>query len=500
MLIDRFPYKVARKYPKKKPVPPEVVAFLSGASGRVEIVKERTKRSVFAVYGDKDTTHPIYYLKYDHPLRWSDKVKGPLRPKVKKEYLITRCLSDLKVPVVEPVFCAWTAFQGIFVSKAVVGVNFDDQWRRVKNAPNLRQAFLTSWRALILAVLQNNLYHPDFHAGNIMAVQDGQVFSCFLIDVVDVKICRRLSEWRILQNLRSLEAMYHELNQEERAFMVSDLPGCLRNMPALEIWNRLRQHSVQVFYRKGWRHLKERVYDKESLVHIIDDNERICRLRKDVLSLPQALAVIAAHKNKPAGDSSPEFPVKEWPGVKATTVKSQETAYFVYEYDKKKPFFFSPPEIISWFNSWGMHTAGFAVPRPLALIGEKGRSRYVIFDSVSGENLAGVLSRAESRSDGSLDILFQRLYAYLCRMYAWKIIPIRIKLTDFMVTPEGRLFFIACNNLKFNCRITKRSWTNDIRRLARDMPPGAAEAFWPWLRIRGDPPLFDFITETMDRW
>ncbi len=487
MQIHQFPYDSARKYPRTAAVPPEVAAFLKGASCQATTVKDRAKRSVFSVYAKQEPSRPAYFVKFDHPLRWLDKAKGPVRPKVKKEYQITRRLFDLQVPVIEPVFCSWTPFLGVFVSRALPGaVGFGTQWRRVKDDPVLRQAFLKQWRWLLITVLQNNLYHSDFHSGNILTVKNGNDFTFFLVDVVDIKICRRLSERQILQNLRTLADFCRELKREEKIFLVSGLPGKLQNFSAEAIWRKIQEHTVRVFYQKGWRHLRERVYKKESLVHFIDDdpNHRYW-IGKGALSLSTAKAVIAAYKTG-CRENIRQMTARK-SGRAAVRMENKGAVYLVQEYGKQRRPLFRSAAMKTWFTSWAMFTAGFAVPRPLVLAREKRGSGFIVFAPVEGQKLPELLGREGELTHGNREILFQALYDSMCRLYAWRIVHNRLQLAHFVVTAENRLILLPSDGWGVNRRITRRRWQKDKRRLLQNMPPPAAEAFRQWLKTRDNP-------------
>ncbi len=478
MQIDGFSYQRARIYPKDAVMPSEIASFLEGNAAHIGTLKERVKRSVFKVYAQKNDADPRYFLKYDHPPLLKDKGKGLIRPKVKWEYRITRRLFDLGIPVIEPVFCAWTFKNGIFVSKAIPGaIPFAARWEEIKQRPKARPGFIAELRRLLDIILKNNIDHPDLHGGNVLTVHRGNEFGFFLVDVFGVKIRPRLSQRQTLQNLRIIADIRNDLKKDEIAFLLSGLPGVFHAKGYAEIWSRIIDHCVEVFYQKGFRHGRERIYKKKAYLHIVKNTEGTYRIRKNTLTLSAAKAVIARHKA--VCEDQPEQLLKNSPHRCVSRVYDDHAAYVVKQYPQKKLMPFSPART-SWFNTWGLRLASFPAPAPLALLeGNKGNG-FIIFEHIAGESLADRMARTlEQQKD--LEPLFEQCFNFILNLCCWRIYCKNLKLDDFIIDGNDRLFLISDNGLVFNRQITPKDWKRQKMKMLQGEPYKCLAAFEKWL-------------------
>ncbi len=480
MKIDGFSYKRARMFPKDAVVPPEVISFLEGNIAHIGTLKERVKRSVFKIYAEKNDAEPVYFLKYDHPPLLKDIGKGLIRPKVKWEYRITRRLFELGVPVIEPVFCAWTRKDGIFVSKAIPGARtFETEWEKIKQSPDSRRGFIAELRRLLDLILKNNIYHPDLHGGNVLTIRQGDAFRFFLVDVFGVRIRKRLSERQTLQNLRIIADMRNDLEEDEIAFLISGLPGVFHAAGYVEVWSRIIDHYVEVFYQKGFRHGRERIYKKKKYIHIIKDATGTFRIRKNTLTPSVAKAVIARHKA--VREANPKRLLKNSAHRCVSRVHVNDSDYVVKEYRRKKPFRRYGEAQTSWYNTWGLHLALLPAAEPLALFYEKKGSGFIIFENIAGESLADRMSKTFAQQK-NLEPLFEQYFNFIVNLCCWKIYCKNLKPADFIINGNDRLFLIADNGLVFDRQMTPKDWERQKKKMLQGEPRNPMAAFGQWLK------------------
>lgn len=492
MRIDQLTYN-RFKYDSARAVPPEIKALLNGVpAGKVEVLKERAKRSVFMVYAATDSDRPAYFLKYDHPVKAKDRIKGWVRPKVAKEYRMTRRLFDLGVPVVEPVFCARSGSKGIFVSRAIPdAVSFGHRWLAIKDDPAARQAFLRQWRQLLEIMLENNLYHQDVHSGNILTVNSGDGFDFFLVDAVDVRVCRRLSEKQALQSLKIVTDWGHWLTENERAVLLGGLPGVLGRLDHQTIQQRLAAQAVRQFYRKDWRHLRHRIFDKDSLVHIVDDTDGTFWINHETaLNVSDARKIIAQHATACRRENGDGAVLPGGGRQHRSVVTLDRGRWEVIEYDDMRRQWWrgrrAALDVRGWFNLWGLAAVGLAGPLPLALFRAQTGTGYIITEYVAGGPLPDLLAGTDDRE---ASFLFQMLYDYLRGLHTWKIICRQLQPDDFIVTADKRLVLTDWDDITFNRWRPRRNVSGYVRQITRgmgrEMDRDSATRFEQWLATAG---------------
>ncbi len=488
MRIDQIKYD-GFKYDPADAVPPEITAVLAGKPiGKVAALKERAKRSVFMVYTAPDPDRPAYFLKYDHPVKAKDRIKGRLRPKVAKEYRITRRLFDLNVPVVEPLFYARAGARGVFVSRAISdAVSFGKRWLAIKDVPAARQAFLNEWRRLLVVMLENNLHHKDFHSGNILTVKSSDGFGFFLVDAVDVRICRRLSEKQAVQSLKIVADWGHWLTESELSALLEGLPGVLGRMDYQAIRQKLADHVVRQFYRKDWRHLRHRIFDKDSLVHIIDDTDGTFWLNHEAtLTVSEARAIISRHTADCRRKNSDGAILWDGSRQRRSVVEFDRDRREVVEYDNRSGRWWrgrrAAPDIKGWFTLWGLATAGLAGPRPLALFRAQTGTGYIITEYVDGRTLPECLAEAD---EPDASFLCRLLYDYLRGLYTWKIAAHQLRTADFSVTDHQKVVLTAWDDITFNKWLPRRNLSWYIQQVVGGMDQASADRFKNWLATTG---------------
>lgn len=178
-------------------------------------VKENRLRTVIAICANADSP-PIYYLKHDHGHGFGNRVKRLLRSKVKREFHSSLLLERHGIPCVDYVAWGQKGTEGFLLTAACPNAEpLENAWAKLRYKEAQRRMLVEQSVQLIAAMWKANIFHPDLHRGNILAVQEQDHFRLELLDVYGIRKVRNLSKKQKLRMTSIFMSIYHDLSLHE---------------------------------------------------------------------------------------------------------------------------------------------------------------------------------------------------------------------------------------------------------------------------------------------
>ncbi len=473
MEVPDFNADSARWIPAR-PELPELDAWLNGDRQRCHVVKGNTKRTVYAISPEPDTP-PTVYLKHDHPQSPRDQSKSLIRPKVKYEYLHTKALRDAGIPIIDPIAGAWMTIDGISLSRALPdSIAGDELWDELKDDPERRARYLAGLRELVRVLLEKDVFHPDFHLGNVLCVEERDRTNFFLVDAFGVKQKSRLGQKDVIRLLLVLSLIRTELSENEvRCFLVG-LPK-LPNLPPKEIWRRVLQQNVREFYDK-WPKRKRKLLRGRGYVRRTSSALGPV-LYEDSFDPTRATDVIRIHQK--TRDESPDDLLKNSRKRCVSRCTIDGTSYLVKEFRAPGPWGRFASDARCWLNNWGLLSSGFTVPQVHAWVRGNDAAGYLVFQFLDDAvPVHKVMAAAKSQT--MFDEVANSVYSLVRELYTWRIVHEDLKMNNLMV--QGNTLWLIDNDaVLFNVNIKSKHWERNRRHLLHWSDDDTVQRFAEWL-------------------
>ncbi len=155
--------------------------FIAGA----ELIKKNPVRRVY--YRDG------YFFKEERPNTLWRTVRNFFRSKSGSEFRSILALKRVNVPVVHAVGYGKSAGNSILVTREFAGgVSVKDYWcREFVREGKEPSEFLRNYAQFLKKIFSSEIFHPDFHVGNILYAPERKEFA--LVDVYGVRQRRRMT-------------------------------------------------------------------------------------------------------------------------------------------------------------------------------------------------------------------------------------------------------------------------------------------------------------------
>ncbi len=140
-------------------------AFRTLSGGNWNCVKSNPVRTVYRI----EVSDECYYLKHDHPSGLLNKFKERFRNKVQSEYLSAQLLENAEISVVNYLGWGKSGSEGLLLSEELPNCkNAKQYWFNDCVDANQRSRFIKELTVLLGKMLENHIFHPDMHLGNLL--------------------------------------------------------------------------------------------------------------------------------------------------------------------------------------------------------------------------------------------------------------------------------------------------------------------------------------------
>ena len=285
-----------------------------------DMVKSNSQRDVFTIIYKNQK----YFVKYSHPTSLFQKIRSSLSPKLLSEYNSSKLVEEAGLSIAKTVGVGYRGNESMLITKGVDdAMNGRTFWfskcieshamtsdlndkekilnqeprrkhreaRRSKIKPTcgigkLKDDFLDSFAEFLKKFIAANLYHPDFHLGNLMVSkgqggrENGQSILITMIDPYGIEKVNTLSEEKLFEMLCIVGALRGELTNEDGGGLIQKILPSLSiddaNQKWLDIVEAERKKTVKLWEKRQGRILTDVRYSQ-----LFEKEFGSIRIRKD---------------------------------------------------------------------------------------------------------------------------------------------------------------------------------------------------------------------------
>lgn len=264
-----------------------------------DMVKSNSQRDVFTIIYKKQK----YFVKYSHPTSIFQKIRSSLSPKLLSEYNSSKLVEDAALSIAKAVGVGYRGNESMLITKAVDGaingrsfwfskfiemhaVTSDSDDKEKVSIEKLKEDFLDSFARFLKRFIAANLYHHDFHLGNLMVSEgqgSGESSNAILITMIDpygIEKVNTLTEEKLFQMLCIVGALRGELTDEDGGVLIQKVLPSLSiddaNQKWLDIVEAERKKTVKLWEKRQGRILTDVRYSQ-----LFEREFGSIRIRKD---------------------------------------------------------------------------------------------------------------------------------------------------------------------------------------------------------------------------
>jgi len=468
---ESFVAASAKWFPEN-PAFPEFEHWISGDDKLCVLVKHNRKRSVYALLPAPDSS-PSYFLKHDHPKEAWDILRSWIYPKVLREFFALQLLQNNGVAAVTPVACGWRRGQGVLMTEALNDSSvIEELWPKVIRDNIRKEKLLAGLSILLRDMMRAQIYHPDLHFGNILAVEKSEGTNCALVDAHGVRAVRKLSNRQKMLMLRLFTGMEQNLQLKEVHSLFQPLFPEDKPEQIDIVWGKLKQSMVRQIHHK-WRGRRRKVLNSNkrsnSICRVVKNSTGTWRWRTGFnLSLAQKL--IQGHKDISSGD--PAKMIKENTQQRVSIIELEGKEFIIKEFINSSRWGKVSPGRERWLNNWLLEMSGLPVSKCLAWFEASGGRSYLVKEYIHGLSLYESLESA-AHDKTKRRFLLGELLNLLARLYLVGFVHKNLKAQNIIVaTEEGltSLYLVGNNDIDYHRRVSRAHWQQHFNQLTETMP------------------------------
>jgi len=246
-----------------------------------ENIKSSTERDVFTIKSDKTS----YFVKYSHPTGLFQKIRASFSPKLIKEFYAIKMLQKFNISTPKPVAAGFNGSKSILITTAVENASdVRTFWFEHCGEALFRTTFLSSYAEFLKKILDTQLFHPDFHPGNILVRLNNDSFEFFLIDVYGILPYEKLPDSKYFMMLTILGAMRGELSDLEATDLISKITDYSNNK-ASSLWQNILLRETKKT-EKLWKKRKNKVFQNSKYTILVSSEKNDVLIRKTMTGRP----------------------------------------------------------------------------------------------------------------------------------------------------------------------------------------------------------------------
>ena len=296
-----------------------------------ECVKTSAEREVFKIHFNAKN----YFVKYSHPSTPIQKLRASFSPKLINEFYTVKLLQNYGIPTPSPVAVGFKGSESILITEAIENAS-DVRTFWFSNYSDLptRSAFIKTYTKFLKNFFKTNLFHPDFHPGNILVKKNNDQYNFYLIDTYGIKQYKKLPDNKLFQMLAVLGAMRGELSDRDASEIISKITD-YPSEKASNLWLKILIHET-VKTKKLWKKRKLKVFNNSKYTIKTDMQDSTVLIRKDLTGTP--CITIKQLKNFKSSDGTDgSIKIEKLPLSKAEIVWSNSFKMEFHRIPEKKP-------------------------------------------------------------------------------------------------------------------------------------------------------------------
>ncbi len=245
------------------------------------LIKSNSERDVFRIESGGNK----YVVKYSHPSSVLQKTRSSFSPKAASEFDSLQLLATSGIPVVKA--CGWgsCSSESMLITEELLDAESVRTYWFSEAATNdaLKKEFLANFAEILKMFFNAEIYHPDFHPGNIMVQPNGLKF--LLIDPYGIVKMEKENKSKIFEMLCILGAFRGEMHDDEGIELINKVcplssSGCSED--AGQLWNKILKHEAEKS-DKLWLKRKGKALTDLRQSQVFKKNGKSIRIRKSII-------------------------------------------------------------------------------------------------------------------------------------------------------------------------------------------------------------------------
>ena len=261
-------------------------------------VKSNAQRDVFIV----ESGEKKYYVKYSHPSSLLQKTRSKILSKSASEYNSAKLLKAAGVSTPEVVGWGKKGSESMLLFEEIPNtVNARKYWFSIPgDAIDKKERFLADFADFLKKFFNSDLYHPDFHPGNLLVTEKNGSVLFTLIDPYGVVEMKPVTKAKAFEMLCIVGAFRGEITDVRgTAFIQNIFPELDKDNASEQWWKIITAESVKT--GKLWEKRKGRILSDSRYSQVFKQDNRKIRIRKSLAEniVMQPDEVLAIDKNNP---------------------------------------------------------------------------------------------------------------------------------------------------------------------------------------------------------
>jgi hypothetical protein len=246
-------------------------------------IKSNSIRTVFKVKGYE---LPLV-VKYECPCSAIDKLKARFNSKARSEFKSALLLKKLSIPCVEYLGWGRKGHQSMLLSKELLKyINAKDFWfESAANKNKFKLLFLRGLASFLKIFFKADLYHPDFHIGNLLV--NPETFDFCIVDPYGIRKALKIPEKKKFEMFRLIGALRAELSVADAVELILRSGMADSNSKAKNLWKKiLRKEAEEV--EELWEKRKKQILSGKSKysTEVMVDKYKSYMIRNTMSSKP----------------------------------------------------------------------------------------------------------------------------------------------------------------------------------------------------------------------
>ena len=435
-----------------------------------ETVKQNRLRTVEAIRPNADSP-PIYYLKHDHGRGFGDRIKRALRSKVRQEFQSSMLLKRHGIPCIDYVAWGQKGTEGFLLTTACPNAEpLENAWAQLRDKEAQRRMLVEQSVQLLAAMWKANIFHPDLHLGNILAVQEQNHFRLELLDVYGIRKVRNISKNQQLRMTSIFMSIYHDLSLSEIRYLIRRVAELFEEDPG-----EFHKRFVRAFrcrcnaYRRKRRH---KYLHESSLTTCLRTASGIWRLAKDRPEwLDKDFAERAVQQHRQRVESNTTI-LKNDRKRRLSRYHENGHSVIVKEFLAVRRLSRWASDTRSWLSAFGLRQFGIPVCRYYGWFRSSGGA-FILMEDLGSRNVYHELLPSNDDREHRKQLL-QRAGRIIGDLHNLGIFHRDLKITNFLAheTSESAINvkLVDLDAVSFYNRVPRRYRTRNLKQVCESLP------------------------------
>ncbi len=430
-------------------------------------VKENRVREVYFCAESPEAT-ARYFVKMAKPERSFRKVKTLFRNKSRSEFQSFELLKAQGIPVVEYVAWGKKGQEGFLITEALY--DYQEMSDLFKNSSPLENLKITeAVTDLLIGLINHDLFHPDFHFGNMMGRWQECQMEIRLLDVYGV-VRKKSTMKEKFAMLRLVIERFKSLSPLDSKKLFAKISCCLAM--DFDQWHPLYLKEVRKEFSTLFRKRVGKLFKKSSFINLEKSESGIFLCyNKEPYHVPFYEKALANHKVAVATQSR----AKGW--LKTDTKRrvsryqeGSEHSIVVKEFVKPGRFGRYSADARSWAGKFG--TIQYSIPSTIyhAWLKTSDGKAYIFMEDLGDLSFTTAFQQAIVNKDQSNKrMLIHNFARFFANLHCLGIYHRDLKTDNFMVCGE-HLKLIDLDDVTYAKNICQRRKIKNLQQAYNTLP------------------------------